>query len=85
MKKQNKALECLENMFYQMKPKYRYTSENHVEEYTESIYKEIINGDVEVSKHRLQVNYHLMQIDSSPHKKEIEQLLRRKFLDQAEK
>ena len=39
-------LSLLEKMFQKAGEKYRYTSEAHVEEYVDSIYKEIINGDI---------------------------------------
>ena len=42
----------LEQMLEKLKPKARYMSEVHVEEYTDSIYKEIINGDIEIPKQR---------------------------------
>ena len=45
----------LEKMLEKLKPKARYTSQLHVEEYTDSIYKEIINGDIEISKNREEV------------------------------
>jgi hypothetical protein len=47
--------DVLENLFNRAKPKSRYISESHIEEETNSITKEIINGDIEVSRNKTNV------------------------------
>ena len=43
------AEEYLDELFNRVRPKARYISEMHVEEYVDSIYMELVNGDTEVS------------------------------------
>jgi hypothetical protein len=45
----------LEELFNRAKPRARYISESHVEEETTSIAKEIINGDIAVSRTKAKV------------------------------
>lgn len=49
----------LENLLQKVKPKARYISELHVDEYNDSIYKEIINGDIQIPKERQSVKLFL--------------------------
>jgi len=59
----------LEELFNRAKPKARYISESHIEEETNSITKEIINGDIEVNKTKGNVT--VVLFSSIMHKKRI--------------